>query len=73
MRLLVARAEEALGKCRTAKDLTAFDSSAQTLRDEVQVVSDNNRRVRVVIDQLDIDARTLAFPGRNEGKPRSSR
>jgi hypothetical protein len=60
----VARAEEALVKCRTARDPTAFDSSAAALRGEVQVVSNNNRSVRAVIDQMDVDARDLVFADR---------
>jgi hypothetical protein len=60
----VARAEEALVKCRTARDPAAFDVSARALRGQVQVVSDNNRSVRAVIDQMDVDARELMFPGK---------
>jgi hypothetical protein len=60
----IAHAEEALVKCRTAKDPVAFDLSATALRGEVQVVSDNNRSVRVVIDQMDLDAREFVFPGK---------
>jgi hypothetical protein len=60
----VARAEEALVKCRTAQDSPAFDVSATALRAEVQIVSDNNRSVRSVIDQMEIDARDLAFPAK---------
>jgi hypothetical protein len=52
----VARAEDTLVKCRTARDAATFDVSAAALRSEVQVVSDNNRSVRSVIDQMDIDA-----------------
>jgi hypothetical protein len=40
----------------------AFDSSATALRAEIHVVSRNNRSVRAVIDQMDADARDLAFP-----------
>jgi hypothetical protein len=46
------------------KDPPAFDSSATALRGEVQVVSDNSRSVQTVIDQMDVDARELAFPGK---------
>ena len=60
----VARAEEALVNCRTARDPAAFDLSATAFRGEVQIVSDNNRSVRTVIDQMDVDMRDLAFPGR---------
>jgi hypothetical protein len=60
----VARAEEALSKCRTATDSATFDAAAITLRDEVQVVSDNNRSVRPVIDQMDVDTHDLVFPGK---------
>jgi hypothetical protein len=60
----VARAEEALQRCRTARDAAAFDSSAAALRGEIQVVSDNNRSIRAVIDQMDVDARELARPGK---------
>jgi hypothetical protein len=60
----VTRAEEALAKCRGARDIAAFDSSATTLRGEIQVVSDNNRSVRTVIEQMDDDARDLAFASR---------
>jgi hypothetical protein len=60
----VRRAEEALVKCRTAKDPRVFDSSAAALRGEIQVVSDNNRSVRAVIDQMDVDAQGLGFPGK---------
>jgi hypothetical protein len=55
----VARAEEALVNCRTTTDGAAFGSSAAGLRREVQVVSDNNRSIRAVIDQMDIEAREL--------------
>jgi hypothetical protein len=58
----VVRAEEALVKCRTARDAGAFDSTAAALRGEIQVVSNNNRSVRAVIDQMDVDARDLVFP-----------
>ncbi len=57
----VRRAEEALLKCRTAADRAAFDVSTSALRNQIQIVSDNNRSVRVVIDQLDADARALVF------------
>ena len=60
----VVRAEEALLKCRTADDDAVFDASASALRGEVQIVSDNNRSVRAVIDQMDTDARELVFPAR---------
>jgi hypothetical protein len=60
----VARAEEALVKCRNAKDAAAFDPSAKALRVEVQVVSDNNGSVRVVIDQMALHARELVFLGK---------
>jgi hypothetical protein len=60
----VARAEQALVKCRSARDPAAFDSATASLRHEVQVVSDNNRSVRPAIDQMDADARELVFPGR---------
>jgi hypothetical protein len=63
----VARAEEALVQCRTARNPTAFDSSANVLRGEVQVVSDNNRSVRGVIDQMYLDAREVVFPGTKQG------
>jgi hypothetical protein len=60
----VARAEEALVKCRNAQDASAFDTAAATLRGEVQVVSENNRSVRTVLDQMEFDAREFAFPAR---------
>ena len=60
----VARAEDALVKCRTANDRAAFDSSATMLRGEVQIVSDNNQSVRAVIEQMDVDARELVFSGK---------
>jgi hypothetical protein len=60
----VARAEEALVRCRNAKDSSAFDSSVTALRGEVEAVSDNNRSVRAVIDQMDDDARELVFRGK---------
>ena len=59
----VARTEEALLKCRTARHGAAFESAATVLRGEVQVVSHNNRSIRVVIAQMDIDGRELAFSG----------
>ena len=58
----IARAEEILVKCRAARDVAVFDSSAAALRGEVQVISDNNRSVRAVIDQMEVDARELVFP-----------
>jgi hypothetical protein len=58
----VIRAEAALLKCRTAGDRASFDASTNALRDDIQIMSDNNRGVRTVIDQLDTDARTLVFP-----------
>jgi hypothetical protein len=60
----VIRAEDALVKCRAAGDPAAFDSSATALRAAVQVVSDNNRSVRAVIDQMNVDASDLMFPDR---------
>jgi hypothetical protein len=60
----VDRTEEALVKCRTARGAAAFDSAAAALRGEVQVVSHNNRSVRPLIDQMDVDARDLSFPNR---------
>jgi hypothetical protein len=57
----VARAEEMLVTCRTPRDRAAFESSAAALRGEVQVVSDNNRSIRAVIDRMDVDARELVF------------
>jgi hypothetical protein len=60
----VARAEDALRKCRAAKDPTGFDSSSTALRGEIETVSGNNRNVRAVIDQMDVDARELVFPAR---------
>ena len=60
----VARAEETLVKCRTARYSAAFESATAALRREIQVISSNNRSVRAVIDQLDVDARELAFPGK---------
>ena len=64
----VARAEEALVKCRNATEPAAFDLSATALRGEIQVVSDNNRSVRAVIDQMDVDARELLCPAGSSGK-----
>jgi hypothetical protein len=59
----VARAEEALVKCRAATDSAEFDfSAAATLREEVQVLRENNASIRGVIDQLQADARELVFP-----------
>ncbi len=57
----IARVEDALAKCRAARDVAAFDSPAGALRGEVRVISDNNRGVRAVIDQMDLDARELRF------------
>jgi len=56
----VARAEDALVKCQTAKDPAAFDASAAALQGEIQVVSYNNRSVRAVIDEMNVEARELA-------------
>jgi hypothetical protein len=56
----VVRAEEALVKCRTARDRAAFDLAATMFRDDVQRLSHNNRSVRAVIDQMDVDSRDLA-------------
>lgn len=58
----VARAEETLVRCRTAKDQSAFDSSVAALRGQLHVVSENNQSVRAVIDQMDDDARGLVLP-----------
>jgi hypothetical protein len=55
----VARAEQALVKCRTVKSYRPFESAATALRDEIRIVSNNNRSVRTVIDQMDFDARDL--------------
>ena len=62
----VARVQEALVKCRTVRDPAAFDSSVAALRGEVQVVCENNRSVRAVIDQMHVDARELVFPGKKQ-------
>lgn len=59
----VGRAEEAVGKCRTVRSVAAFELATTALRHEIQIVSDNNRSVRTVIDQLDLDARDLAARG----------
>lgn len=69
---MVARVEEALAKCRTAKDSAAFDSSADALRGQIRTLSDANRRgsVSAVIDQLDVDADGLLFPdGPSSSRP----
>ena len=67
----VARVEEALVKCRMAMDPAAFESSADALRGQVKVLSDNNRSggVGTVIEQLDADARDLQsrWSGRRTG------
>jgi hypothetical protein len=55
----VQRAEDAFLKCRTAGDRAAFAAATSALRIEIQIVSDNNRSIRTVIDQLDADARAL--------------
>jgi hypothetical protein len=60
----VARAEAALVKCRTARNPAAFHTSVAALRDEIQVVSENNRSVRVAIEQMNTDASDLAFPAK---------
>ena len=60
----VARAEEALVKCRTARDPATFTASATALRGAVQMVSENNRSARAVIDQMDADACELLFAGK---------
>jgi hypothetical protein len=60
----VARAEQALMRCRMAQDSAVFDAAATALRGEVRVVSDNNRNVRAVIDQMDVEARDLVSPGK---------
>ena len=60
----IARAEDALGKCRTARDPAAFGASAKALRDELERVSAGNQSVRGVIDQIDLDAREIVFPGK---------
>jgi hypothetical protein len=67
----VARAEEAVVQCGTARDRAAFDVSAASLRGEVQVVSDNNRSIRAVIDQMDVDSRELVFPYKKRAPVRS--
>jgi hypothetical protein len=60
----VVRAEEALVRCRTAKDPGAFGASAKALRDEVQAIFDNNRSVRGVIEQMSVDAREVVSAGK---------
>jgi hypothetical protein len=60
----VAGVEEALVKCRAARDPAAFESQTAALRREVQVLVVNNRSVRVVIDEMAGGARDLAFPGK---------
>jgi hypothetical protein len=51
-------------KCRTARNPAAFHTSVAALRDEIQVVSENNRSVRVAIEQMNTDASDLAFPAK---------
>jgi hypothetical protein len=64
----VARAEEALIKCRTATEPAGFEMSATALLGEIQSLSDNNRSVRAVIDQMAADARELVSPDQLEGE-----
>jgi hypothetical protein len=64
----VARAEEALIKCRTATEPAAFELSATALGGEIQALSDNNRSVRAVIDQMAADARELVCPDQPQGE-----
>jgi hypothetical protein len=56
----VGRAEEAVGKCRAVRNVATFESATTALRAEIQIVSDNNRSVRAVIDQMNLDSRDLA-------------
>jgi hypothetical protein len=64
----VARAEDALIKCRTATEPAVFEMSARTLSGEIQALSDNNRSVRAVIDQMAADARELVQPDQQQGE-----
>jgi hypothetical protein len=59
----VTRAEQCLLKCRGATETAAFEIAVQTLRCEIQVISQNNRSIRTVIDQVDADADALTFAG----------
>jgi hypothetical protein len=53
----VIRAEQTLLRCRKTRDPAAFEASMNSLRHHIRIVSDNNRIIRGVIDQLDGDAR----------------
>jgi hypothetical protein len=57
-------------KCRNAQDPAAFDALVAALRGEVQVVSANNRTVKAVIDQMEVEAHDLALttPGRGSSR-----
>jgi hypothetical protein len=61
----VGRAEEALVKCGTAIDLGAFHAGVAALRGEVEVLSDENRSVQTVIDQMNVDAGELTRSAQN--------
>jgi hypothetical protein len=58
MRML-EHAEKRLSKCRQSQDETAFQGSVSALRAEVTALSNTNRSVREVLDEVARDADRL--------------
>jgi hypothetical protein len=55
----VVRAEQYLRKCQSAKNAQTFAALVDALHRDVQILSDNNRNARIVLDQADVDVRVL--------------
>jgi hypothetical protein len=55
----VKRAEECLFRCRGAQDAAAFDTAADTFRDQLMVVAQNRRTIGELLNQIVDDAGSL--------------
>jgi hypothetical protein len=60
----VKRAEECLFRCRGAQDAAAFDTAADTFRDQLTVVAQNRRTIGELLNQIVDDAGRLTFADR---------
>jgi hypothetical protein len=60
----VKRAEECLLRCRGAQDPAAFNTAADTFRDQLTVVAQNRKTIGELLNQIVDDAGRLTFAAR---------
>ena len=61
----VRRAEECLLRCEGAPNAVAFDTAAETFRDQLTIVAQNRKTIGALLNQIVDDAEKLRFAGRS--------